>query len=103
MSTYQDKAKLPTQTTTTSTGEDDDLDFILKRVSTLSTTSSNVDVDTTHTAALAEVNPESPSAPETIKGLLGPLPPKFAGLATPKKNPTSMQLSHEEVVVDRTI
>ncbi|KAF5370917.1 hypothetical protein D9615_009798 [Tricholomella constricta] len=34
-----------------------------------------------------------------IKGLLGQMPPKFAGLATPEKNPMSMQLSHEEVVV----
>ncbi|KAL1744912.1 WD40-repeat-containing domain protein [Schizophyllum fasciatum] len=33
------------------------------------------------------------------RGLLGGLPPKFAGLATPEKNPMSMQLSHEEVVV----
>ncbi|KAG6905448.1 hypothetical protein DXG01_002599, partial [Tephrocybe rancida] len=36
---------------------------------------------------------------EGCKGLLGALPPKFAGLATPEKNPMSMQLSHEEVVV----
>ena len=34
-----------------------------------------------------------------VRGLLGVLPPKFAGLATPEKNPMSMQLSHEEVVV----
>ncbi|THH29893.1 hypothetical protein EUX98_g4290 [Antrodiella citrinella] len=34
-----------------------------------------------------------------VKGLLGSLPPKFTGLATPEKNPMSMQLSHEEVVV----
>ncbi|KAF8201357.1 hypothetical protein K438DRAFT_1671594 [Mycena galopus ATCC 62051] len=33
------------------------------------------------------------------RGLKGPLPPKFAGLATPEKNPMSMALSHEEVVV----
>ncbi|KAI6040715.1 hypothetical protein EDC04DRAFT_3110694 [Pisolithus marmoratus] len=33
------------------------------------------------------------------KGLLGTLPSKFAGLAVPEKNPMSMQLSHEEVVV----
>ncbi|KIY47745.1 hypothetical protein FISHEDRAFT_44736 [Fistulina hepatica ATCC 64428] len=36
---------------------------------------------------------------EPIPGLLGGLPRKFAGLATPEKNPMSMQLSHEEVVV----
>jgi len=34
-----------------------------------------------------------------MKGLLGALPPKFSGLAVPEKNPMSMQLSHEEVVV----
>lgn len=34
-----------------------------------------------------------------VKGLLGPLPPKFGGLAVPEKNPMSMQLTHEEVVV----
>ena len=107
MSTHQDKEKLPIQTTTSSTGEDDDLDFIMKHVPPLSTTSStDVDIDATHIAdlsgawaALAEVNPESPPAPGTVKGLLGSLPPKFAGLATPEKNPMSMQLSHEEVVV----
>jgi len=35
----------------------------------------------------------------SIRGLLGTLPSKFTGLATPEKNPMSMQLSHEEVVV----
>ena len=34
-----------------------------------------------------------------VKGLSGPLPVKFQGLATPEKNPMSMQMSHEEVVV----
>jgi pyrimidine and pyridine-specific 5'-nucleotidase len=34
-----------------------------------------------------------------VEGLLGKLPNKFQGLATPEKNPMSMQLSHEEVVV----
>ena len=36
---------------------------------------------------------------QAMKGLLGALPPKFSGLAVPEKNPMSMQLSHEEVVV----
>ncbi len=36
------------------------------------------------------------------KGLKGGLPAKFQGLATPEKNPMSMQLSHEEVVVGCT-
>lgn len=34
-----------------------------------------------------------------VKGLRGQLPAKFQGLATSDKNPMSMQLSHEEVVV----
>jgi len=34
-----------------------------------------------------------------VKGLLGQLPVKFQGLTTPEKNPMSMQLSHEVVVV----
>ena len=34
-----------------------------------------------------------------VKGVKGHLPAKFQGLATPEKNPMSMQLSHEEVVV----
>ena len=32
-------------------------------------------------------------------GSLGALPSKFSGPAVPEKNPMSMQLSHEEVVV----
>ncbi|RXW16614.1 hypothetical protein EST38_g9240 [Candolleomyces aberdarensis] len=40
-----------------------------------------------------------PNIPPAVKGLRGHLPSKFAGMATPEKNPMSMQLSHEEVVV----
>ncbi|KAF8996399.1 hypothetical protein BDZ89DRAFT_1149051 [Hymenopellis radicata] len=36
---------------------------------------------------------------EMVKRLLGTLRSKFQGLATPEKNPMSMQSSHEEVVV----
>ncbi|KAJ3739046.1 hypothetical protein DFH05DRAFT_1407840 [Lentinula detonsa] len=36
---------------------------------------------------------------KTVRGLIGSLPLKFAGLAMPEKNPMSMQMSHEEVVV----
>jgi pyrimidine and pyridine-specific 5'-nucleotidase len=42
---------------------------------------------------------DDPSGAYDMKGLYGSLPAKFAGLATPEKNPMSMQLSHEEVVV----
>lgn len=34
-----------------------------------------------------------------MKGLRGKISANFHGLATPEKNPMSMQLSHEEVVV----
>ena len=47
-------------------------------------------------AALSEGVPDSAA---NVKGLLSGLPKKFEGLATPEKNPMSMQLSHEEVVV----
>jgi len=47
-------------------------------------------------AALADASHDSVAE---VKGLLGQLPKKFEGLATPEKNPMSMQLSHEEVVV----
>ncbi|KAI0300556.1 hypothetical protein B0F90DRAFT_1723944 [Multifurca ochricompacta] len=42
---------------------------------------------------------DGPVGAYDMKGLNGLLPAKFSGLATPEKNPMSMQLSHEEVVV----
>ena len=62
----------------------------------------SVDIDTNVTAvtgawaALAETVPAESGA---VKGLIGALPAKFQGLAMPEKNPMSMQLTHEEVVV----
>lgn len=50
-------------------------------------------------AALANLGGDSVNTTSEIKGLLGNVPSKFTGLATPEKNPMSMQLSHEEVVV----
>lgn len=47
-------------------------------------------------AAMAETDEVAAAG---VKGLRGKLPTKFNGLATPEKNPMSMQLSHEEVVV----
>jgi pyrimidine and pyridine-specific 5'-nucleotidase len=63
------------------------------------TSSPGVDLDNNYAplggvwSALAE------GAPRGVDGLIGVLPPGFAGLATPEKNPMSMQLTHEEVVV----
>ncbi|KNZ76284.1 F-box/WD repeat-containing protein 7 [Termitomyces sp. J132] len=62
------------------------------RDSTLVNVDTDVRVLTGAWAALAQ-----PGA--GVRGLLGALPQKFGGLATPEKNPMSMQLSHEEVVV----
>ena len=47
----------------------------------------------------ALVDPIAPGSESGMRVLLGALPNKFSGLATPEKNPMSMQLSHEEVVL----
>lgn len=105
ISTHEDKASF----TDLATGDREDLDG-----STLdgddgrsnspkrsSTPTSVVDIDASIIplsgawAALAQMD----GNPNQMKGLLGTLPNKFTGLAVPEKNPMSMQLSHEEVVV----
>ncbi|KAJ8082679.1 hypothetical protein PM082_008535 [Marasmius tenuissimus] len=89
MSIHEDRSK-PAKGDTDP--DEDDLDSML---------TPSVDIDTNVTAvsgawaALAE----SVDTHAQVKGLIGPLPSKFQGLATPEKNPMSMQLSHEEVVV----
>ncbi|PPQ69643.1 hypothetical protein CVT24_001216 [Panaeolus cyanescens] len=108
MSTHQD-APTPspmsfTDLLTSAADDDDDLNFITQHLPPAggSTTINSVDIDTDITpltgawGALADA---PPSGLGGVSGLLGHLPPKFAGLATPEKNPMSMQLSHEEVVV----
>jgi pyrimidine and pyridine-specific 5'-nucleotidase len=103
MSTHQDKEKsrrTKGEEDENETVNGDDLDFIT------STPSSKVDTNTRIVplsgawGALSDFPPPSSSGTtKKVKGLIGPLPPKFAGLATSEKNPMSMQLSHEEVVV----
>jgi len=103
MSTHQDKDKPAIF------GKPDsvevDLEFIMKHVPL---SSNDVDIDSTHIAplsgawALAEVDPNSPSAPGIVKSLLGSLPPEFASLAT-RKNPMSMQPSQVVGSADGTI
>ena len=104
MSTHQDKEKsrrMKGEDDENETVVGDDLDFI---IATPPSTNSSPKVDTnTHIVplsgawgALADI---PTSGRNGVKGLLGQLPPKFAGLAMPEKNPMSMQLSHEEVVV----
>ena len=66
------------------------------------TPSPGVDFDTDIlpvTGAWAALSSTDSVAAAGVKGVLGQLPNKFQGLATPEKNPMSMQLSHEEVVV----
>ena len=122
MSTHQDKEKSrrmkSDEEEENETVNGNDLDFITATPSTPSSSSSLSKVDTkTHIVPLSGVwgalssdfpPPSTPSSSSSsgttttttkVKGLLGPLPPKFTGLATSEKNPMSMQLSHEEVVV----
>jgi pyrimidine and pyridine-specific 5'-nucleotidase len=90
ISTHQDKDKA---------GEKD-VDEVSDSGASSSATS-EVDVDTGVVpltgawAAVADGEVEG----KDVKGLLGKIPSKFAGLATPEKNPMAMQLTHEEVVV----
>jgi len=93
MSTHRDK---DTPRVSGTEGDEDDEDANVVR----DPSPPPVDIDTDVTplsgawAALAAVD-----SGVGVKGLLGQVPPKFMGLATPEKNPMSMQLSHEEVVV----
>lgn len=65
---------------------------------------SGVDIDTNCTPVTGAWNaladgPGVEVSGQKVKGLIGTLPAKFNGLAMPEKNPMSMQMSHEEVVV----
>jgi pyrimidine and pyridine-specific 5'-nucleotidase len=97
MSTHQDKEKLRTTEEGDDEAPEEREDAIVRDPSPVP-----VDIDSDIRplsgawAALAVVDNVSGVG---VKGLLGQLPPKFHGLATPEKNPMSMQLSHEEVVV----
>lgn len=60
----------------------------------------DIDTDVTPlTGAWAALANASGSLSTAVKGMKGQAPNKFAGLAMPDKNPMSMQLSHEEVVI----
>ena len=99
MSTHQDKEKLRrTKEEGDIVNDDDDLDYITQTPPSASS-SSRVDINT-HIVPLSGAWAALSDVPNAqVKGLLSPLPPKFAGLAMPEKNPMSMQLSHEEVVI----
>lgn len=97
MTTHQDRPA-PRAAPQGEAEDEDDLTFIIQAAPVAPA----VDIDTDIVplggawGALADASLGSTIG---LKGLLGLLPPKFAGLATPEKNPMSMQLSHEEVVV----
>ncbi|KAJ8584677.1 hypothetical protein M405DRAFT_845010, partial [Rhizopogon salebrosus TDB-379] len=83
------------------TGKDNDAGPLMDRANPLySSPAPSVDIDVniiplaSAWAALANATSD-----RDVKGLLGPLPPKFTSLAVPEKNPMSMQLTHEEVIV----
>lgn len=93
MSTHQDK-----DTPTTVDEDDEELDHAPSERNK----SPSVEIDkdiTTLTGAWEALSAADNISGSGAKGLLGKLPNKFQGLATPEKNPMSMQLSHEEVVV----
>ena len=99
MSTHQDKEKLHHMKEEGDIiNDNDNLDYITQ-TPPLTSSSSKVNINT-HIIPLSSawaVLSDIPNA--QVKGLLSPLPPKFAGLAMLEKNLMSMQLSHEEVVV----
>ncbi|EDR09874.1 uncharacterized protein LACBIDRAFT_318148 [Laccaria bicolor S238N-H82] len=102
MSTHEDQEHplVPRNDQDNDDDVDADLNFI---VPVEKTPTPSVDIDTNITpltgAWSAVAGGEGGKSINTTKGILGQLPAKFAGLATPEKNPMSMQLSHEEVVV----
>lgn len=113
LSTHQDKESLVPSDSLVSNRIDEDDDSEEGRVESQKqngngvagiedSEESKVDIDTDVTplagawAALANTGGSLSAA---VKGLKGQAPAKFMGLATPEKNPMSMQLSHEEVVV----
>ena len=97
MTTHQDRPT-PRAAPPGEVEDEDDLTFIVQAAPAAPA----VDIDTDIvplSGAWGALADSSLGLTSGMKGLLGPLPPKFAGLATPEKNPMSMQLSHEEVVV----
>lgn len=93
MSTHQDKDRL-------SSTDDDNDDQDADATADIDRNTVIIDEDiTTLTGAWEALSTADTVSGSWTKGLLGQLPNKFQGLATPDKNPMSMQLSHEEVVV----
>ena len=91
MSTHRDKAAYVTEN-----GSDNNGEGLSPRDAS---TSVDLDTDIATISGAWNVIADDPAGAYDMKGLYGFLPAKFAGLATPEKNPMSMQLRHEEVVV----
>jgi pyrimidine and pyridine-specific 5'-nucleotidase len=91
MSTHRDKAAYVTENESDNSGEG-----LSPRDAS---TSVDLDTDIATISGAWNVIADDPAGAYDMKGLYGLFPAKFAGLATPEKNPMSMQLSHEEVVV----
>ncbi|KAF8629484.1 hypothetical protein AX15_003417 [Amanita polypyramis BW_CC] len=91
VSTHEDKQRVVSEAE-----RDGEEEFTLDHLG-----SPSVDTNVTPLAGAwsALTSPASDDGARRTKGLLGALPTKFQGLAMPEKNPMSMQLSHEEVVV----
>ncbi|KAI0079794.1 hypothetical protein K474DRAFT_1591313 [Panus rudis PR-1116 ss-1] len=102
MSTHRDK-DAPLKTLGEDDSDDSDSDKENQEQNkTRTSTPSSVDIDSDIlplTGAWAALANADNTTGANVKGLLGSLPNKFTGLAVPEKNPMSMQLSHEEVVV----
>jgi pyrimidine and pyridine-specific 5'-nucleotidase len=92
MTTHQDKNRLPSA----DEGDQEDVESSERNKSPSVEIDKDIMTLTGAWEALSEADTISGSG---VEGLLGRLPNKFQGLATPEKNPMSMQLSHEEVVV----
>jgi pyrimidine and pyridine-specific 5'-nucleotidase len=92
MSTHRERVAPVAESEPDNDGED----LLLRR-----NHSPSVDLDTSIATISGawSVIAEDPAGAYDMRGLYGSLPSKFSGLATPEKNPMSMQLSHEEVVV----
>lgn len=101
MSTHRDKENIRSN----SDEDDDNGEESSAKEKDAPMDSSTVDLDTDImplTGAWSALAEGDNRTSQSVKGMLGHLPPKFQGLATPEKNPMSMQLSHEEVVVGCT-
>ncbi|KAJ6455791.1 hypothetical protein C8R45DRAFT_845678, partial [Mycena sanguinolenta] len=81
----------------TSTHEDKEVEGVAKADATGTFTPVDIDLAATPLGGIWGSLALAPYG--DTRGLKGSLPPKFTGLATPEKNPMSMALSHEEVVV----